>query len=201
MKKILLVSLLALAPYVAFAATPSKAASAGSTMVKLDESKVKWIGRKLGGEHSGFLKLKSGQLVLDKNTLKGGEFEIDMTSLTNEDITDASSNGKLVGHLKSDDFFSVEKNPTAKFKITKVEKAVAGKQNITGDLTIKGITHPITFPAEVTMKDGKVTAVGKLEVDRTKYDIKYRSLKFFSDIGDKVIKDIFTVDVNLVAGK
>lgn len=193
MKKIILVSLLSLIPFAASAATGTK--------VNLEESKVQWTGRKLGGEHTGSLKIKSGNLTMKKDALTGGEFEIDMTSLKNEDITDAENNAKLVGHLKSDDFFSVEKNPTAKFKITKVQKAAGGKYDVTGDLTIKGITQPITFPAEVTMEKGKITAVGKLEVDRTKYDIKYRSLKFFSDIGDKVIKDVFTVDVKLIAGK
>lgn len=194
MKNILLVTLLALAP---FAAHAKKEAF----KVNTDESKVNWEGRKLTGKHNGHLKIKSGKLEMEKGAVAGGEFEIDMTSLVVEDLTDAESNGKLTGHLKSDDFFSVEKNPVAKFKITKVENAIGGGKNVTGDLTIKGITHPVTFPVETKTEGKKVTASGKMEIDRTKWDIKYRSGKFFPSIGDKVIKDEFGVSVNLTATK
>jgi polyisoprenoid-binding protein YceI len=124
---------------------------------------------------------------------------IDMTTLKNYDQT-GDMNARLVNHLKSDDFFSVEKFPTATLKITKVDTQ-AGQTMITGDLTIKGITKPVTFPAEVKVDGKKLTAKGDMTVDRTMYDIKFRSLKFFSDIGDKVIKDDFTVSFDLVATK
>jgi polyisoprenoid-binding protein YceI len=126
--------------------------------------------------------------------------EIDMTSLSNKDVSDAGMNAKLVGHLKSDDFFSVEKHPVSSLKITKVEKK-AGKTMITGDLTIKGITKPVTFPADVKVEKNSVKAKGEVKVDRTNYDIKFRSVKFFSDIGDKVINDEFKVGFDISASK
>ena len=113
---------------------------------------------------------------------------------------------KLVGHLKSDDFFSVEKFKTATFKIKSVKPlAVAGEgkanQTITGDLTIKGITHEITFPVMVSFKNGKMVAIGEATVDRSKFDVRYGSPSFFENIGDKAIYDDFTLNFKLAAKK
>lgn len=193
MKNALLALCLALLPV---------AASAKPETYKVDAtaSKATWEGSKLVGKHDGELKVKSGELTVDKGALTGGNVEIDMISLTNKDITDAGMNAKLVGHLKSDDFFSVEKHPVSSLKITKVEKK-AGKTMITGDLTIKGITNPVTFPAEVKVEKNSVKAKGEMKVDRTIYDIKFRSVKFFSDIGDKVIHDEFKVGFDISASK
>jgi len=163
-------------------------------------SKVTWEGRKLGGSHHGTLAVKSGDLEVAKGALTGGTVVIDMTSLKDEDLTAPEMNGKLTTHLKSDDFFSIEKNPTSTLKITKVEPK-DGKTEITGDLTIKGITHPVTFLADVKADAKSVTAKGNFEVDRTLYDIKFRSLKFFANIGDKVIKDQFGIGFDLKAKK
>ncbi|HEY8280627.1 MAG TPA: YceI family protein [Bdellovibrionota bacterium] len=168
--------------------------------VSTADSVAKWEGKKIGGAHQGELKFKGGELMVDKGALVGGKVEIDMTSLKNTDLTDGEYNAKLVNHLKSDDFFSVEKHPTATLKITKVEKK-GGKTMVTGDLTIKGMTHPVTFPAEVSVDKGQVKAKGEMTVDRTLYDIRFRSAKFFENLGDKVIKDNFTVMVDLTASK
>lgn len=165
------------------------------------ESKVSWVGRKITGEHNGTLLVKDGHLNTEKNKVVGGAFQIDMTSLANADITDKEQNTKLVNHLKSEDFFSVEKNPAAKFEITKVDTDKTGKHTITGNLTIKGITQSISFPAEIKMDGKKLMASATMKVDRTKWDIKYRSGRFFPELGDKVIKDEFEVNVNLVAKK
>ena len=121
-----------------------------------------------------------------------------------EDLADEAMNKKLVGHLHSDDFFSIEKNPTSTLKITKVAPGKDGKMEITGDLTIKGITpkdKKVTFPAEVHVTKEGVHAAGTMTVDRTAYNIKYNSLKFFSSIGDKAIADTFTVTFDLIAKK
>lgn len=164
-------------------------------------SKVNWEGSKIGGKHFGGLKVKSGKLLGGKSGLTGGEVEIDMKSLTVEDEMGADMKAKLDGHLRSDDFFSVEKNPTASLKITKVGPVKNGQQDVTGDLTIKSITKPVTFPATITQSGKNLNAKANIEVDRTAYDIKYRSLKFFSDLGDKVIHDKFLVKVDLNAKK
>ena len=159
--------------------------------VKLDESKVTWKGYKVTGEHEGTIKLKDGKLMFEGNKLVGGNFIIDMTSLTNSDL-EGDWKGKLEGHLKSDDFFGVEKHPTASFVITKAE----GKGNtykVTGDLTIKNITNPITFDMTVD----KNSASAALKIDRSKFDVRYGSPSFFNDLQDKAIYDEFDLNVNL----
>ncbi|MGZ3649705.1 MAG: YceI family protein [Bdellovibrionota bacterium] len=185
----------------ALVSLPAFAAKKPETFkVDTKTSTVGWEGRKLGGVHHGELKLKDGALKVENGALVSGDVTIDMTSLKDEDLTDSEMNAKLVNHLKSDDFFSIEKNPTSHLKITKVEQK-DGKTLISGDLTIKGITKPITFPATVTVEKNKLSAKGDMEVDRTMYDIKFRSLKFFANIGDKVIKDQFGVTVDIKASK
>jgi polyisoprenoid-binding protein YceI len=164
-----------------------------------------WNAKKVGGEHTGIVKLAKGTLEVKSNKLTGGAFTMDMTSITDTDITNEGMNAKLTGHLKSEDFFSVEKNPTSTFTITKVEpvaKAKAGEANykITGNLTIKGITHAVTFPATVNLTENSAQASAKIEIDRTKYDIKYRAA-IIGTAADKIIDDVFTIDLKLVAGK
>jgi polyisoprenoid-binding protein YceI len=181
--------------------TPAKARTYN---VETAASQVKWHAKKMTGEHMGDISLKSGQLQVDKNKVTGGTFVMDMSSLTVTDIEDAGSNGKLVGHLKSDDFFGVDKHPTATFVITEVSpiaKAAAGQpnHNVKGNLTIKGKTNPVSFPATITVKDGVATAKADVTVDRTKYDIRYRSSNFFENLGDKAIYDEFTVSFDVKA--
>ncbi len=196
MKNILLAALLILSP------TLSMAATKGAIEVKAEDAKINWEGKKITGSgHMGELKLKSGSIVMDKDQIKSGEFVIDMTSLKNTDLTDSGMNAKLVGHLKNDDFFSVDKHPTATLAINKVEKGKDGKMMVSGDLTIKGIKKPISFPAEIKNEKGSITAKSTMTVDRTAYDIRYNSLKFFSAIGDKAINDTFTVTVEFTAKK
>lgn len=168
--------------------------------VDLGQSKLGWVGKKVLGQHNGVIKLKSGVVDIDGNNLKGGSFEVDMTSIVVEDVKDPKSNADLTGHLKSDDFFGVANHGTAIFKITSVKPLAdksQGTHEITGDLTIKGATHPVTFPATIEFKGKQASAKGKMTVDRTKYDIRYRSLKFFGDIGDKAINDNFEIDLDL----
>ncbi len=204
MKKVMM----AMAVLFALAGT-SAWAETKATTYKVDAaaSSVHWLGKKVTGQHDGHVKVKSGGLQVAGNAVTGGNIVLDMTSITVDDLKDAEYNGKLVGHLKSDDFFGVEKNPTAAFKITKVE-AIAGakagepNQKVTGDLTVKGKTNPLTFPATISVAGGKVEAQAKdVKVDRTLYDIKYGSGKFFQGLGDKVIYDDFLISFNLVAKK
>jgi len=164
--------------------------------LKVDASKseITWLGKKVTGEHAGTINVKSGELKLDGNAIAGGEFVVDMTSIKNTDLTDADYNAKLVGHLKSDDFFGVEKYPEAKLVITNKAPFSAGKATVTGDLTIKGTTHPVTF--DVT-KDGEAYTAD-ITVDRSKYDVRYGSKSFFDNLGDKVIYDDFYLTVKLV---
>ncbi len=162
--------------------------------VDVAESVVTWKGQKVTGSHEGTIKIKEGQLEYDHDVLKGGMFTIDMTSIACTDLKPGGAE-KLVGHLNSDDFFGIATYPTATFKITKVVKGdTAGDYTITGDLTIKEKTNPITFNATA----GGNVANATLKVDRTKYDIKYGSGSFFDNLGDKTIYDDFDLTINLV---
>lgn len=160
--------------------------------VDASQSKVTWKGYKVTGQHEGAIDLKEGKLTFENNVLKGGHFVIDMTTLGTTDL-EGSSKGKLDGHLKSDDFFGVEKFPTASLKITKVENK-GHHFTVTGDLTIKNITNAITF--DMIVKDNSASAA--LKIDRSKFDVRYGSPSFFNDLQDKAIYDEFDINVNLV---
>jgi polyisoprenoid-binding protein YceI len=160
--------------------------------VNTDNSSVHWLGKKILGQHEGLVKLSRGSVVMNNGVLGGGEFDIDMTSIVCTDISDADMNAKLIGHLKSDDFFSVEKNPTANIKITKVLKlntTSVYKYEVTADLTIKGITQSIEFPVAVANKGKYYTASTTIIIDRSKWDVRYGSSSFFDNLGDKAIKN------------
>ncbi len=193
MKKYLLLALTS----VFFAFTPP----VENYKVDLNRSKIEWTGKKVTGQHTGEIKLASGELKVEKQKLTSGVFELDMNSITTTDLTGTSAT-KLLGHLKSDDFFSTEGNPTSKFVITKVEHQQSDKAQITGDLTIKGITNTLTFPASIKQKNGVLVAIANgVKVDRTKYNIKYGSKNFMSGLGDKAIDDDFELNINIVAKK
>jgi polyisoprenoid-binding protein YceI len=163
-------------------------ASSAFAGVDLAKSEFKWKGKKVAGEHFGKVPLKSATLVEEKGQIKSGEFVIDLANLTVEDITGEWAD-KLKAHLTAPDFFDVAKYPTATLKITSVKG-----NKVTGDLTIKGKTNPVTFDVK---KNGKNYS-GKLEFDRTKFDMIYNSGNFFKDLGDKVIEDKVTVDFTVV---
>jgi polyisoprenoid-binding protein YceI len=176
-------------------------AFAGNYDVDPAASSVKWLGKKVTGQHNGTINIKEGTLEVVDGEVKSGTVLIDMQSIVNEDITDEGSNKKLVGHLKSDDFFSVETYPTAKLVLTDVKKT-GDNYTFTGDLTIKGTTNPVTFNATSSTESGDAVKLnGTVTVDRSKYNVKYGSSSFFDNLGDKVIYDDFTLDFVLVAKK
>jgi len=162
--------------------------------VNIQKTTVEWLGKKIGGKHEGNIQLKSGYLELKEGEIVAGSFVVDMTSITNTDLKDEGSNQKLVGHLKSDDFFGVQTYPTAEFVVTKSSKSNNGTATLTGDITIKGNTESISF--EVVRAGKEYTA--KLDIDRSKFDVRYGSKSFFDNLGDKAINDIFTLDIKLV---
>ncbi|MGF7141248.1 YceI family protein [Roseimarinus sediminis] len=166
--------------------------NAQTLKVDTSASSLKWNGKKVTGEHYGAIDLKSGSLTLKNDAITEGNFVIDMNSMTNEDLS-GETRENLLGHLKSDDFFSVATHPEATLKIKSSTKFTNGKASVKGDLTIKGITHPIEFEAH---KNGNIYTA-KIEVDRTLYNVRYGSNKFFDNLGDKAIYDIFTLDVKL----
>lgn len=160
---------------------------------------MEWIGRKLTGQHNGVIELKNGSYTFENDLITKGEFVIDMQSIKIEDIEDEGQNEKLRNHLISPDFFAVKKHPTGKLMVIKSEKLAADQLKVFADLEIKGISKRIEF--EVTLlKDGiKMVAVGKVDINRTEYDIRYRSGSFFDNLGDKAIKDFFTIKFKVAA--
>lgn len=156
---------------------------------EVKEATITWTGTKILGSHTGTIDLKSGYLEMEGDNLTAGMFEVDMTSIKNTDL-DAGSKEKLEGHLKSKDFFNVVEFPTATLKINEATKK-GNVYHVTGDFTIKGITESVDFEIEM----GQTGARAKVEIDRTKYDIKYGSGDFFDNLGDKSISNNFDLDV------
>lgn len=166
--------------------------------VDLEKSSLTWVGKKLTGSHNGSIALQSGNLLFDGKKLSGGNFVINMAT-----IKDADKSDRLEGHLKADDFFGVDKYATSTFVVKKITPGVGNTVTVGGDLTIKGITNAVSFPATIAWNaDGSVTATAeKIVVDRTKYGIKFRSKGMFPDVGDKMIYDEFELAIKLVAKK
>ncbi len=184
-------------------------------MMKLDNgtysivkvsSMINWQGSHLGKSyaHKGAISISDGSLKVEEGSLSSGTFEIDMTSITCSDIEDASKNADLVEHLKSDDFFAVEKFPKATFVIKEVKssKKSTATHQITGDLTIKDKTNSITFDASIAATDGSLAANAKTTIDRTKWDVNYGSKTVFSDLViDKTLSDDIELSINIIAKK
>ena len=160
--------------------------------VKTTQSKVVWKGYKVTGSHEGTIAIQKGNLIFDGSKLTGGEFTIDMRSITNTDL-EGDYKGKLEGHLKSDDFFGVEKFPTASLVFTKVNATGKNSYKVTGNITIKGHTEVITL--DLSVYGNKATA--SLKIDRTKFDVRYGSTSFFDGLKDKAIYDDFDLVVDL----
>ena len=163
------------------------------------ESIVLWEGSKVTGKHNGEIKLQSGSLEMDDaGNLVGGSFVIDMNSMTCTDLQ-GEYGDKLVGHLKSDDFFGVATYPTAEFVIDNVVAGTeAGQYEVMGSVTIKGKTKEVKFNANMMEEGGKMFAKADITIDRTDFDIRYGSGSFFDNLGDRAIYDDFDLQVSLV---
>jgi polyisoprenoid-binding protein YceI len=181
-----------------------KAPKAETLTVDAKASTFKWHAKKVTGEHMGTANISGGNIIVEKGIITGGTIEVDMTSINVTDL-EGEYKGKLEGHLKSDDFFSTEKSPKSTLVIKKIEPIKGSKTaenyTVTADLTVKGITREIVFPAIIVIKGNSVTANADFMIDRTLFDIKYGSKSFFEGIGDKAIDNDFNVKVRIVAGK
>lgn len=178
----------------------------GNKTVKIDTttSTINWTGRKVTGEHKGTIKISKGEVNLDGEKIVGGKFDIDMKTIVDVDLTDPEWNTKLITHLKSADFFDIEKFPASKFEITSVapfkdEKKPGLNFTVNGNLTMKDVTKGISFPGKINVSNGVVTAEAEFDVDRTDWGIKYGSGKFFDNLGDKMINDTFTLSFKINA--
>lgn len=161
--------------------------------IDVSKSKINWVGKKITGQHQGIVKLKDGYIVFKNKKVVGGNFTADMKSLTNTDQT-GKSKIKLENHLKSDDFFGVDKYKTSHLVFKSIGNKGKNIYAVNADLTIKGVTNPVKFDLIVKGK----TATAALKIDRTKYNIKYGSGSYFDNLGDKTIYDEFELNVHLV---
>lgn len=186
----------------------NKNASAGSISlhvgdekyIKIDkkESVVTWKGSSVEGAHTGYVYISKGELMIENGELMGGTVAVDMSTIEGDDHR---SDNNLINHLKDPDFFDVKKFPLSTIVITEVETINVETKKVTGNLTIKGITHPVSFPANMEVNDGIVKANGKLVIDRTKWDVRYNSGKFYDNLADKTISDSIEFHIKIVAKK
>jgi len=162
-------------------------------------SSVEWIGQKITGSHEGTIMIKEGAIMVEEGKLVEAAIAIDMNTISVTDIKDEKQRAKLRGHLTSDDFFGVEKYPFSKFVVVDAESLGEDQYQITGKLEIKGTQDGIQFPAIVKIEGNNMVIVGEVEIDRTKFGIKYGSGSFFDDLGDRAIYDNFKIKFKISA--
>lgn len=188
--------------------TEKTAASAGtgaSFTLDTTASKLEWYAAKQTGKHNGIFEIKDGKLMVDNGQLTGGSFDINVAALAVTDL-EGEDKGKLEGHLKSPDFFQVDKYPDAKFEITKVEVADSSKAAslpgathlVSGNLTLKDSTKNVTFPAKIAVENNKIEAQADFVIDRTDWGLNYKGP---NNPQDWFIKKEVNLKLNLLASK
>jgi len=189
------------------AALPERAAEDGAYQVDIENSRLEWIGRNLNNRHIGQLAVLEGELVIAAGVPSTGRIIVDMHALTNFDLQDASYRDMLISHLKSDDFFAVDHYPTASFMLTGWEADVAifpeAPSGIaTGELSIKGISRPVHFPAiAAPQPDGSIKIHAAFDIDRTLWGVLYGSCKYFERLGMHLVHDTVSLELFAVARK
>ena len=196
MKKIFLSAILSIITLFAIATKPH----VDHIRVNSEGSTIKWIGSKVAESHEGTINIQKGVLDIKHGVLVGGQISIDMSTIVNTDM-EGRMKQRLEWHLKNEDFFNVAEFPTSTITITNAVKGEGNTYKVVADLTIKGITHPISFDADVNVNGLNFLAAAKIKIDRTKWDIKYNSGNFFKDLGDKLILDEIEFDVFLLSEK
>jgi K(+)-stimulated pyrophosphate-energized sodium pump len=166
-----------------------------------EESDVEWLGGKIYENHFGKITVSEGELLVENGKIVSGKAVVDMHSITVSDISNPTDNAKLISHFKGDDFFSINEFPTATLKISSVSNIEEGFAVVNGGLTIKGITHDISFPAKITNEGNIIKASADFKVDRAKYNVRYGSKSFFDDLANKFIRDEIDFKVSLIAKK
>lgn len=177
--------------------------NSGEYKLDTEKSSLGWRGEFVTGmSEEGTVKLSSGSVLVEEGVIKSGEFTIDMDTIVSTPLKE-----KLVTHLKSDDFFSVNKYPTAKFVLKSFapssnEGVKVGRYVISGNLTVRGVEKPISFMATVLpTEDGGLSATGSFAINRADWEVKYNSSSFFTNLGDKIIRDAVEITLDLKAQK
>jgi polyisoprenoid-binding protein YceI len=168
-------------------------------------SSLEWYAEKVSGKHNGTIMFSNGEINNEHGNYTGN-FEIDMNTIEDKDIASEEYRTKLNNHLKSPDFFDVEKFPKSKFVVKSILPLKEANElglthTVKGMLTIKDKTNEISFDAAIKIMENKISCIGSAIVDRSKFDVKYGSKTFFKDIGDKMIYDEFTLKFNVIAVK
>lgn len=175
-----------------------------SQSFKVDKksSTIEWRGEKVTGYHTGTVDISEGEMNVEDGIIKSGKFTIDMTSIKNTDLEDEGMKNKLIGHLKSDDFFSVSTHQSASFNLTSFRPMKVDENGnnymVKGELTIKGITNEISFPANVKIEGNQLVAKADVTFDRSKWNVRYGSGSFFDSLGDNMIYDDVQIKLNIV---
>jgi polyisoprenoid-binding protein YceI len=168
---------------------------------------VEWTGRNINNRHYGRIAFSAGEIVISNALPVSGRFELDMESMTNLDLQDEGWRGMLQRHLKSEDFFDVQRFPTSTFEVrgaAPIAGATPGTPNmeLAGSLTIKGTTRPICFPAMVAaQEDGTLKAQAALDLDRTLWNVSYGSGRLFERLGMHLVNDLISIELFIVTQK
>lgn len=178
-------------------------------LVQTDASTLNWRGTKPSGEHIGTVSITKGDVKVDDGSISGGSFTIDLNSIVNTDL-EGEWNEKLVGHLKSEDFFNTAAFPEAVFEISSVavfsedtaEGDLTSTHSVTGNLTMRGVTKSITFPASVEMTENGVNVrSNEFSIDRTLWDVNFKSKTIFAEFKDDFIGDMINLKFDVVFAK
>ncbi|UPQ78493.1 YceI family protein [Flavobacterium azooxidireducens] len=181
---------------------------ASTYTVDASKSTIEWVGSKPAGKHNGTIALSKGELALNNGKVESGNFTIDMNSITVLDLTAADGKEDLEGHLKglgkeedADHFFNTKKFPEGTFEITSVA-TVDAVTTVSGNLTLKGITKPVSFPATIAVDGDNVTLNSEtFKIDRTQWNVNYASKSVFDDLKDKFVNDEIELKVSITATK
>jgi polyisoprenoid-binding protein YceI len=162
--------------------------------LNIESSVIRWYGEEITGkQHYGDLKFSSGNIQINNKVVSSGNFIVNMNSLTVEDLSGGGKK-RLEGHLRSSAFFGVSDHPQASLNISSMVDIDGDSQILDGELTIKGIKHPINFSITLNSENN---ATAMLVFDRSKYDVRFRSGSFFDELGDKLILDNIELEVAL----
>jgi polyisoprenoid-binding protein YceI len=193
-------------PFVENGRPPGPADLDGTYRIDIGESLIRWTGRNLFSQHYGTLRLASGEIRFRDGELESAGFSIDMNSIACDDLTDSAANSMLLDHLKTGDFFEVDRFPTARFDVDSarlIESSTEGTPDyqIEGRATLRGITRPLAFPIVFADKDDgrRITAQAQFEVDRTEFGSIYGSGRFFRFLGKHLVNDHFHLHVMIHA--
>ncbi len=171
--------------------------------VDVERSVIFWVGRNIVNSHDGTLGLKGGHATFANGKFESADITIDMDAMTCSDIADESLNGFLIAHLKSDDFFETDRYPVAQFHLvtcTEIQGVSPGLPNysLSGTLTIKGETNPVTFDAVVApLEENEIVLQAHFDIDRTKWNVRYGSGKLYDKLGKHLVNDDISLQLRV----